>query len=265
MKKIELQNDWPESWKYSYPYDLLEVYGEKNCYGSAYAYATRRKHTLELVQKVAQPGAKVLDVGAAQGNFSLLLAELGYEVTWNDLRIELADYVRLKYEYGTIHYVPGEVFSLGFDACFDVVLITEIIEHVAHPNQFLQKIGTLVKAGGHIIMTTPNGEYFLNTLPKFSECSDPAQFESIQFGPNSDDHIFLLHLDEISQLEQQASLTILETRLFTNPLTNGHIKLERLLKLIPRSFVDYFEKFTCYLPLVVRRRIHVGMAILFTR
>ena len=35
-----------------------------------------------IVNKVGQ----FLGVGAAQGNLSLLLVELGYEVTWNDLR-----------------------------------------------------------------------------------------------------------------------------------------------------------------------------------
>ncbi len=57
MKKSIFQEDWHENWKYSYPYDLLEVYGDnnKNLTGYAYAYANRRKHTLELIKKVAKP------------------------------------------------------------------------------------------------------------------------------------------------------------------------------------------------------------------
>jgi 2-polyprenyl-6-hydroxyphenyl methylase/3-demethylubiquinone-9 3-methyltransferase len=107
MKKVEMESDWPESWRYSYQYDLLEVYGDRHRLGHTYAYANRLKHTLELAQKVASPGAKILDVAAAQGTFSLLLAELGYEVTWNDLREELAGYVNLKHEFGTIHFAPN--------------------------------------------------------------------------------------------------------------------------------------------------------------
>src|ERR1043166_1848550 len=46
-------------------------------------------------------------------------------------------------------------------------LITEIIEYVAHPDEFLRKAASLAKPGGYIVMTTPNGGDFLNRLPKF--------------------------------------------------------------------------------------------------
>jgi 2-polyprenyl-6-hydroxyphenyl methylase/3-demethylubiquinone-9 3-methyltransferase len=265
MKRVSPQPNWHESWKYSYPYDLLEIYGEMSCRGYTYAYANRRKHTLELIKKVAKPGAKILDVAAAQGNFSLLLAELGYEVTWNDLREELADYVKLKWESGTIHFVAGDVFKLGFESQFDVVLIAEVIEHVAHPDEFLKKIAQMVKPGGHIIMSTPNGEYFRNRLPKFSECKDTTQFEAIQFQPDSDGHIFLLYPDEIESLARQSNLSIVETQFFTNPLTNGHVKLGLLLNLLPRIWVEACERLTKYIPLSMQKKIHTGTAVLLSR
>jgi 2-polyprenyl-3-methyl-5-hydroxy-6-metoxy-1,4-benzoquinol methylase len=40
---------------------------------------------------------------------------------------------------------------------FDAVLITEVIEHVAHPDEFLAKTAALVKPHGSIVLTTPNG------------------------------------------------------------------------------------------------------------
>jgi len=264
MKHINLQDSWQKTWQDSYIYDQMEIYGDKNCPGYAYAYANRRKHILELIQKVAKPGAKILDVAAGQGNFTLTLAELGYEVTWNDLREELADYVKLKWEQGTVHYAPGNVFSLGFDSEFDVVLIAEIIEHVAHPDQFIQTIARMVKPGGHIVLSTPNGEYFQNTLPKFSDCPDPSHFETIQFQPNSDGHIFLLHLDEIEFLADKAKLSIMENRFFNNPITNGYLKSAIILKLLPKFWIDFLENITTSLPLPWVKKINTSIAILLT-
>ena len=264
MKNLVYQEDWLDSWKYSYPYDLLEIYDDLTCPEYSYAYANRRKHILELIQKVAQPGAKILDIAAAQGNFSLSLAELGFEVTWNDLREELIDYVKLKWESGIVNYAPGNAFDLNFDTQFDVVLIAEVIEHVAHPDRFLKKVSQMLKPGGHIVLSTPNGEYFRNQLPRFSDCLDPSQFESVQFQPNSDGHIFLLHLDELEKIADQSGLVIQEVRLATNPLTNGHIKLHYILHKLPKELVVIFEKLTCSLPLFLRRKLHTTTVVLLS-
>ena len=209
MKRVYIQPTWPDSWKYSYPYDLEEVYGEITNRGYAYAYDARRQQALRLLTEVLVPGARILDIAAAQGNFTLALAEMGYMVTWNDLREDLADYVRLKLEHGDVSFAAGNAFELDFPSPFDAVLITEIIEHVAHPDEFLTKTAELVKPGGYIVLTTPNGAYLRNKLPKFSECPDPSIYEEIQFKPNSDGHIFLLHPDEIQPLAARSGL---ETR-----------------------------------------------------
>ncbi|MGE3310366.1 MAG: class I SAM-dependent methyltransferase [Limisphaerales bacterium] len=265
MRHVPLQESWPESWRYSHPYDRLEIWGELHHRGYAYAYAERRRHTLDLVRRAAAPPARILDVAAAQGNFTLALAEAGYEVTWNDLRADLADYVRLKHERGVVHYAPGNAFDLGFGEAFDVVLITEVIEHVAHPDAFLQKAGALVKPGGHVVLSTPNGRYFRNPLPRFSDFPDPSVFESRQFKPDADGHIFLLHPDELPVLAAAAGLELVEVRLYNNPMTGGCLRTEPLLKVLPRSWVMAAERISRGLPAPIRERLCTGMAALFRR
>ena len=265
MKRIEPEPDWPQSWKESYLYDQSEIYGEISDRGYAYAYDSRRRETLRLLTEVLLRGARVLDVAAAQGNFSLALAELGFDVTWNDLRAELADYVRLKHERGKIEFAAGNAFELAFPSLFDAVLITEIIEHVAHPDDFLAKAAGLVRPGGYIVMTTPNGGYFKNRLPKFSECADPSVFESVQFKPNSDGHIFLLHVDEVEPLAQRAGLVVERIALFTNPLTAGHVKTEPLLKILPRGIVQLAERVSRSLPSPLKRKALVQMGVRFRK
>jgi 2-polyprenyl-3-methyl-5-hydroxy-6-metoxy-1,4-benzoquinol methylase len=261
MKRVYCQQSWPDSWKDSYVYDLEEVYGEITNRGYAYAYDNRRRQTLRLLTNVLAPGARVLDIAAAQGNFSIALAEMGYDVTWNDLRENLADYVRLKHDQGNLQFAPGNAFGLNFPSPFDAVLITEIIEHVAHPDEFLEKTAQLVTPGGYIVITTPNGAYFRNSLPKFSDCLDPRVYEAVQFKPNSDGHIFLLHPEEIKSLALSAGLEFEEIALFTNPLTNGHMKTETLLHALPRRLVMVIEAVTQHLPASLGRKFLLQMGI----
>jgi len=265
MKRVQPEPGWPQSWKDSYFYDQGEIYGEISHHGYAYAYGNRRRETLRLLTEVLAPGARILDVAAAQGNFSLALAELGFDVTWNDLRAELADYVRLKYERGQIQFAAGNAFELQFPSLFDAVLITEIIEHVAHPDDFLAKAAALVRPGGYIVMTTPNGAYFKNRLPKFSECADPAAFESVQFKPNADGHIFLLHPDEIEPLARRAGLHVEKIALFTSPLTAGHVKTERLLEILPRRMVEMAESASQKMPSRLKTKTLVQMGVRFRK
>lgn len=265
MRKPVYLDTWAKTWRDSYAYDGEEVFNEVRTLGYAYAYQNRQKATFDLVKKYVGSGSKVLDIAAAQGNFSLLLAEAGYEVTWNDLRGDLVDYVKLKYEFGKLDYAVGDVFALGYDTCFDAVLITEIIEHVAHPDQFLAKIAKMVRPGGHIIMTTPNGAYFLNNLPRFSDCPDPSRYEAVQFKPNSDGHIFLLWPDEVLQLGERAGITLVEQRLFTNLLTNGHLKTSALLKMLPRSFVFFIERLLQSLPERTLKKVMIQTAVCYRK
>ncbi|GHA40352.1 hypothetical protein GCM10007103_22290 [Salinimicrobium marinum] len=186
-------------------------------------------------------------------------------MTWNDLREDLADYVKLKYAIGELNFAPGNVFDLGYENHFDGVIITEVIEHVAHPDDFLKQTAKLVKPGGYIITTTPLGNYFLNKLPKFTEFNNPEIFENIQFGPNSDDHIFLLHANETKLLAEMANLELISQEIYINFLTNGHIKTHHLLNVLPKSFVNLFEKLTFKLPETIMLKLHNNIAVLYRK
>jgi hypothetical protein len=114
MREVVPEASWPQSWIVSYTYDREEVFGTPTNWGYALAYRNRRQETLKLVTEAIEPGATVLDLAAAQGNFTLALAERGYRVTWNDLRADLAGYVQKKHERGEVAYAAGNAFELNF-------------------------------------------------------------------------------------------------------------------------------------------------------
>jgi 2-polyprenyl-6-hydroxyphenyl methylase/3-demethylubiquinone-9 3-methyltransferase len=265
MNHVVPTADWPQAWHTAYAFDREEVYGQIRNRGYAYAYAERQQQTLQMVRRSVPAGARLLDIAAAQGNFTLALAEEGYDVTWNDLRGDLVDYVKLKHQQGQVSYAPGNAFELQFAQPFDAVLITEVIEHVAHPDQFLAKVAALVKPGGAIIMTTPNGAYLRNTLPRFSDCPDPSVYESGQFKPDADGHIFLLYPDEINRFAASCGLQIEACSYFVNPLTNGHLKTAALLALLPRAWVQMIERLTQQLPVSWQQKLLIQVGVVFRK
>ena len=114
-------------------------------------------------------------------------------------------------------------------------------------------------------MTTPNGHYFLNQLPRFSDFKDASVFEQRQFGPTAEDHIFALYLDEIYHFGKDAGLEVIDLKLYNNILTSGHMKLGNILKYLPHYFVKILEKITTRLPLYFRKKIHDCVAVLYHR
>jgi len=261
MKQITPQKNWPELWKQSYKFDCQEFYGQIENKGYYFHYRNRFDIAVELINKYIKPQSSILDVAAAQGNFSLRLAEMGYEVTWNDIRADLIDYVKLKYESGSLNFRPGNIIDLSPEPQYDAVLISEIIEHTAHPDVFLSKVLEFLKPGGILVLTTPNGQYFRFHRPKFSECKDPSQYEQYQFQPDTDGHIFLFHLDELTQIINKFNLSILDYQLYTNFFSNGHCKTEFILRITPERIVKYFEFVSRKLPLSVKKKLFTGMAI----
>ena len=264
---LPFNSSWNSNVKKLYEYDLLEIYGMSNRSNLEYKipYWNRRDFVIKELDQRKDTIRSVFDVGAAQGNFSLALAENGFKVTWNDIRDDIVEYVKAKYEYGDIDFVLGNIFEINSDVRYDCVLITEVIEHVAHPDQFLMKCRDFLEPNGIIVMTTPNGRYFRNKLPKFSECSDPSQFELLQFRPDSDGHIFLLHPEEITKLAADCGMSVQKVQFFNNFFTSGHIKLRYILKYFPISIIKLLESLSQKLPIQIASRIHAQtIAVLVT-
>jgi 2-polyprenyl-3-methyl-5-hydroxy-6-metoxy-1,4-benzoquinol methylase len=52
----------------------------------------------------------------------------------------------------------------GFGGYFDVVIASEVIEHLENPRHTIRELARLCRAGGHVIITTPNNESIRSLL-----------------------------------------------------------------------------------------------------
>lgn len=84
-------------------------------------------------------GAQVLDVGSGPNR-------------WYDHPV-----VRMDIEKEAEADIQGSVEALPFqDEAFDVVVATELIEHVRYPATMLQEIRRVLRDGGELLLSTPN-------------------------------------------------------------------------------------------------------------
>lgn len=234
MRQPVPSDDWPDLWKQYFQTDRAEWWGWRTNIGYTYAYERRFSETIRLVGRHLSVGSEIIDAAAGQGNFSLALAERGYRVVWNDLRADLQGYIQLKWESGDIRYLPGNAFEIDHDHLYDAALATEVIEHVAHPDDFLAQLASLVRPGGLIFLSTPNGGFFRTGLPTFSQVDDLAALEGQQFQPGSDGHLFLFTNDELCTATA-AGLVVVEITNFTSPIFASTRRLaNKGLGLMPR-------------------------------
>jgi SAM-dependent methyltransferase len=90
-----------------------------------------------------QQGARILDVGAGVMPYYPLFADLASEYVGNDVEARP----------GLTSVSPIEALDLP-DASFDVVLCTQVLEHVRHPQKALGEIARVLKPGGYVLLTT---------------------------------------------------------------------------------------------------------------
>lgn len=104
---------------------------------------------------------RILDFGCANGRFSYLLSKYG-EVTGIDYADAAIDLARNKFpaiEFHAADATAPEVVDL-VGKRFDILISTEVIEHILESESYLKNIEKLLKPGGHLIMTTPNKKWF---------------------------------------------------------------------------------------------------------
>ncbi|HXY05093.1 MAG TPA: glycosyltransferase [Burkholderiaceae bacterium] len=107
-------------------------------------------------------GAKVLDVGAGTCPYRARFAHCEY-VT-HDFKRYNGEKLGGGTAYGRIDIASDITAIPASDATFDVVLCTEVLEHVPRPIEAVQEMTRLLKPGGRLLLTAPLGSG-LHQLP----------------------------------------------------------------------------------------------------
>lgn len=154
-------------------------------------YMERLDTVTALIRRHLPDGGTVIEIGSAQANISLTLAEQGYSCVAYDIDADFLSYSRKKHTHGRMEWVQGNAFDLVAPNAFDAAVLAEVIEHVAHPDDLIRAALSLVRPGGVVIITTPNGRRLGCRVPSFAKAmSDMADAERRQFGAAGENHLF---------------------------------------------------------------------------
>jgi SAM-dependent methyltransferase len=118
-------------------------------------FVGRRALFANEIRKAGIPlQAAVLDVGTGTGSNLRLLRDLGFRaIVGLDPSAEAAHYCNMK---GLGPVEQGDVRSIKFaDASFDLVLATDVIEHVEDDRQALAQLHRVLRPGGTVLLTVP--------------------------------------------------------------------------------------------------------------
>jgi len=107
----------------------------------------------ELFASWIGTGKKVLDLGCFDGALAHYYLD-GNDVTGFDVDSEVLKRCPAGM-HTEAHDLNGD-WHIGHEAEFDVVVASEVIEHLYYPKQVLEKISTVLKPGGLFVGSVPN-------------------------------------------------------------------------------------------------------------
>lgn len=99
----------------------------------------------------------IMEIGCGNGNISHPLASLGHNVFSTDVDFASVKVAKERNTFPNGRFFVSDGEALFVKETFDVVVASEVLEHVPDPNRFMAVCDRLLKPDGILILTVPNG------------------------------------------------------------------------------------------------------------
>ena len=99
-------------------------------------------------------GVRTLDLGCGSGWFSRRALERGARVTSLDISTSLARMTHYRTQACAV--AADAIYAPFASGSFELIVCSEMLEHLERPERGVQEIGRLIAPGGTVVLTTPN-------------------------------------------------------------------------------------------------------------
>ena len=158
-----LQNTDFDAYRRHYDEDVVTVEEEFAVWGPFHEHRHQMRYDIvaDAVRRLLPPGGTVLDIGCGSGLVADRIADLSARYVGMEFGERNARHVAKKFADVTgpldVHIVRGDAEGLPFpDDSFDVIVLSEVIEHLIRPDLATWELARVLRTGGSLVMTTNN-------------------------------------------------------------------------------------------------------------
>jgi len=164
---------------------------------------TKHKIVLEMILNNSKKTDRVLDVGCSEGKILKDLIERGYSKLYG---IDIQEWSKTALAGTKVNYAECDIEreTLPFKGPFDVIIISDVLEHLFSPQSVLYDLKKHLSPHGKIFFSMPNAGWFLNGI--LLTFFPNKLFVSTAFGPWGHTHQFTFF--EVREIARQLKYKI---------------------------------------------------------
>lgn len=125
--------------------------------GTRYTFTKRLEAVFQMIAR--NEIGRILEIGCGAGLLCLELGQRAKTVVGIDIShfvLDFANHVKDYIHYKNVFFQQGDAENLAFqDESFDLVICSEVLEHLLSPQKALDEMRRVTKKDGSIILTTP--------------------------------------------------------------------------------------------------------------
>ncbi len=118
-------------------------------------YWWSNRYYAKLARRYGPSQGRVLELGCGMGHLLAWLKDR-YQVFGSDINPWALSQAQRNVPQGHFSLLSGDKPYAFPEAVFDIVIAKHVVEHLSHPEQAISEMSRVLKAGGLLILVTPN-------------------------------------------------------------------------------------------------------------